>query len=101
MVGYDPQKTSCLLLDVRMPDASGLELQSMLDSRHVSIPIIFISGHVDVRTASKAFRAGACDVLTKPVDAQLLVERVEEALETDRLHRQTVHCSAAKEQLLD
>ncbi|MGI9429206.1 MAG: response regulator transcription factor [Bythopirellula sp.] len=100
MEGYDPQVASCLLLDVRMPNSNGLELQSMLDVRQVSIPIIFISGHVDVRTASKAFRAGACDVLTKPVDAKLLMERVEEALEKDRQHRQSVLSSAAKEQLL-
>lgn len=99
--GHDAQVNSCLLLDVRMPDSSGLELQSMLESKQLTIPIIFISGHVDVRTASKAFRAGACDVLTKPLDADLLIERVEEALEKDRQHRQQASSSAEKAQQLD
>ncbi len=81
---FDGERPGCLLLDVRMPEASGLQLQSMLDAQQVDVPIIFISGHVDVRTASEAFRAGACDVLTKPVDTELLLERVEEALEKGR-----------------
>jgi len=98
---YDPQCPGCLLLDLRMPGASGLQLQSMLDARQVSVPIIFISGHVDVRLASEAFRAGACDVLTKPVDVDVLLERIEEALKKDRQHRQTVHTADAKRQQLD
>lgn len=84
---YNPKRPGCLLLDVRMPDATGLQLQSMLEEQKVAVPIIFISGHVDVRIASEAFRAGACDVLTKPVDVDLLLERVEEALEKDRRFR--------------
>lgn len=84
---YRPDRPGCLLLDVRMPQAGGLQLQSMLEEQQVQVPIIFISGHVDVRTASEAFRAGACDVLTKPVDTNLLLERVAEALEKDRVQR--------------
>ncbi len=84
LASYDGSCPGCLLLDVRMPESSGLQLQSMLDAQQIDVPIIFISGHVDVRTASEAFRAGACDVLTKPVDTEVLVERVEEALEKGR-----------------
>ncbi|MEM8946231.1 MAG: response regulator [Planctomycetota bacterium] len=84
---YDPNRPGCLLLDVRMPESSGLQLQSTLDERDVDVPIIFISGHVDVRLASEAFRAGACDVLTKPVDVDVLLERVGEALEKDKENR--------------
>ena len=85
---------------MRMPDSTGLQLQSMLDARDISVPIIFISGHVDVRSASEAFRAGACDVLTKPVDVDLLLERVREALEKDKHHQLSTRKSAVKEQQL-
>lgn len=87
LAAYDVDRPGCLLLDLRMPEASGLQLQAELDAQHVTIPIIFISGHVDVRIASKAFRAGACDVLTKPVDVDLLLNRVNEALEKDQQQR--------------
>jgi FixJ family two-component response regulator len=98
LANYDPSLPACLLLDVRMPGESGLQLQKMLDSKQ--IPIIFVSGHVDVRTASQAFRAGACDVLAKPVESKLLLERVEEALATDRLNRQHEQQLQAKQALL-
>ncbi len=98
---YDSQSPSCLLLDLRMPGANGLQLQSTLDAQKSTIPIIFISGHVDVRLASEAFRAGACDVLTKPVDVDLLLKRVEEALEKDRQHRQATHSFEVKQQQLE
>ena len=93
---YDASVPGCLLLDVRMPGADGLELQAMLDNQEIDVPIIFISGHVDVRLASAAFRAGACDVLTKPVDVNLLLERVEEALEKDRKRQLTQSENKAK-----
>ncbi len=70
-----------------MPGASGLQLQSMLDTQKITVPILFISGHVDVRLASEAFRAGACDVLMKPVDSDILLSRIEEALAKDKQHR--------------
>lgn len=85
---YDPVRPGCLLLDVRMPEASGLQVQAMLETQKLNMPIIFISGHVDVRIASEAFRAGAYDVLTKPVDVDLLLGRLEEAMEKDKAQRQ-------------
>jgi len=64
---YDPEQTGCLLLDVRMPTMSGLELQGELLRRGISIPIIFISGHAGIPDSAKAFRAGAVDFLEKTV----------------------------------
>lgn len=91
---YQPSMPGCLLLDMRMPGASGLKLQQMLHEQGLRIPIIFVSGHVDVPTASKAFRAGACDVLTKPVDDTVLLDRVAEVLAEDKAYREALQRSA-------
>lgn len=97
---YDPTMPGCLLLDMRMPGGSGLKLQEMLEARSINIPIIFVSGHVDVPTASKAFRAGAKDVITKPVDDTLLLDRVAEALAEDQAYRKELDRTAdARERL--
>ncbi|MFI3186787.1 MAG: response regulator [Methylococcaceae bacterium] len=77
---YDPERPSCLLLDVRMPLMSGHELQNELLLRGINIPIIFISGHADIPDSAKAFRAGAIDFLEKPFDNEVLLERIDEAL---------------------
>jgi FixJ family two-component response regulator len=71
----------CLVLDVRMPGMSGLELQSRLEEEDWLAPIIFISGHADVSTAVQAMRAGAVDFLQKPFSDQALLDRVQQALE--------------------
>lgn len=84
---YDPKLPGCLLLDVRMPSMSGLELQEELIKREISIPIIFISGHAGVPDSAKAFRAGAVDFLVKPFDNQVLLERIEEAINKDIVNR--------------
>jgi two-component system, LuxR family, response regulator FixJ len=75
---------SCLVLDVRMPGISGLELQERLNQSQIDIPIIFISGHGDIPMAVRAMRAGAVDFLTKPFNDQDLLDRVQRALNTDR-----------------
>ncbi len=80
---YDPEQPSCLLLDVRMPSMSGLDLQEELIKRSIDIPIIFISGHADVPDSAKAFRAGAVDFLEKPFNEEILLSRIEEALSKD------------------
>jgi FixJ family two-component response regulator len=85
---YDPKKPGCLLLDVRMPSMSGLELQDELLRREISIPIIFISGHAGIPESAKAFRAGALDFLEKPFDNELLLERIEEAIKKDIANRE-------------
>jgi two-component system, LuxR family, response regulator FixJ len=85
---YDPEQPGCLLLDVRMPAMSGLELQGELLSRDITIPIIFISGHAGIPDSAKAFRAGAMDFLEKPFDNEILLERIEEAIKKDITRRE-------------
>lgn len=80
---YDPDQAGCLILDVRMPSMTGLELQEELVRRDFAIPIIFISGHADVPDSSKAFRAGAIDYLSKPFDSETLLTRMQEAIQKD------------------
>lgn len=83
LIAYDPERPSCLLLDVRMPLMSGHELQNELLNRGIHIPIIFISGHADIPDSAKAFRAGAVDFLEKPFDNEVLLERIDEAINKD------------------
>ncbi len=80
---YDDEWHGCLLLDVRMPGMSGLELQKQLANRGLTLPIIFISGHADVPTSVSAMRAGAEDFLEKPFRKEQLLERIHEALSRD------------------
>ncbi len=80
---FDPEQAGCLILDVRMPRMTGLELQEELSRRDFSIPIIFISGHADVPDSSKAFRAGAVDYMEKPFDSETLLTRMQEAIRKD------------------
>jgi len=80
---YDPDQPGCLILDVRMPLMSGLDLQTELSNRGIIIPIIFISGNAEIPDTAKAFRAGAVDFLEKPFDSELLLERIEEAIKID------------------
>ena len=80
---YDPQKGGCLVLDIRMPRMSGLELQQKLKEQGSTIPIIFITGHGDVPMAVEAMRNGALDFIRKPFREQDLLDRINEALEFD------------------
>ena len=82
--GFDPDQAGCLVLDVRMPNMTGLELQEYLAHKDVSIPIIFISGHADVPDSSRAFRAGAVDYMEKPFDPDVLMSRIQEAIKKDQ-----------------
>lgn len=77
----------CLVLDVRMPGASGLDLQSQLASSGNSKPIIFLTGHGDIPMTVQAMKAGAVDFLTKPVRDQTLLDAVISAIERDRAER--------------
>lgn len=80
---YDPSQSACLILDVRMPAMTGLELQEELLKRAIQIPIIFISGNAEIPDSAKAFRAGAVDFLQKPFDNTVLLSRIEEAFAKD------------------
>ena len=84
---YDPAQPGCLVLDVRMPEMSGLELQEKLNLQGAVIPVIFITGHGDVPMAVEAMQAGAFDFLQKPFRDQDLIDRIQRALEGDRTNR--------------
>lgn len=75
-----PSVPGCLLLDIRMPDMSGVELQRELREQRIGIPIIFITGHADVDTAVATLKAGALDFLQKPIDGGRLADAVVEAV---------------------
>ena len=79
---YDPEQPGCLVLDMRMPYMDGLELQEALVKANSELPIIFISGHADIPVSSKAFRAGALDFIEKPFDNKILLERINEAVDS-------------------
>ena len=80
---YDPRQPGCLLLDVRMPGMSGLELQQELNRRGATLPVIFITGHGDVPMAVEAMQCGAFDFLQKPFRDQDLLDRVQRAMARD------------------
>lgn len=91
---FDSERLGCLLLDVRMPHSSGLELQDTLRGRGVEIPIIFLTAHGDIPTTVRAMRKGAIDFLEKPYQLEVLLKRIEEALAKD----QQIHQSRATDQ---
>lgn len=81
LAGFEPKNVGCIILDVRMPGMSGLELQEILKQRHVHIPLIILTGHADVHLAVQAVKNGAFDVLEKPFNNDLLLERVHKAFD--------------------
>ncbi|MGI0134191.1 MAG: response regulator transcription factor [Candidatus Micrarchaeaceae archaeon] len=78
---------SCLVLDVRLPDANGLDLQRRLSELGIDIPIIFITGHGDIPMSVRAMKAGAVEFLTKPFSDQELLDAIQCAIERDRAGR--------------
>ena len=82
-----PDRPGCLLLDVRMPGPSGLDLQAALPEHGVGLPIIFMTGHADVPTSVRAMKAGAVDFLEKPVQRQDLLDAIGRALARDERQR--------------
>jgi FixJ family two-component response regulator len=87
LAAFNPNRSGCLLLDIRMPGMSGLELQKELARRHSILPIIFITGHGDVPMAVEAMREGAFDFIQKPFRDQDLIDCVHNALELDNRNR--------------
>ncbi|MBI3864777.1 MAG: response regulator transcription factor [Planctomycetia bacterium] len=81
-------RPGCLVLDVRMPEVDGLELQRRLAARGSRLPVIMLSGHGDIPMAVEALRAGALDFITKPFDSKALLARVREGIEHDARIRQ-------------
>jgi len=84
---YDLEQPGCLILDVRMPGMTGLELQDELNRRGAIIPVIFITGHGDVPMAVEAMQHGAVDFLQKPFSDKDLADRVQRALSADLRNR--------------
>jgi FixJ family two-component response regulator len=82
-----PDIPACLVLDVRLPGASGLDLQKSMAEADVDVPIIFITGHGDIPMSVQAMRAGAVSFLTKPFRDQDLLDAIYQALERDRKAR--------------
>jgi len=82
-----PETLSCLILDVRLPGMSGLELQRELNSGNNKVPIIFLTAYGDIPMAVRAMKGGAVNFLTKPVREQELLDAIQAALDRDRLRR--------------
>lgn len=80
---YDAGSPGCLVLDVRMPGMSGLDLQHHLRENDIDLPIIIVTGHADVPMAIRAMKAGAVDFIEKPYSDQVLLERIQAALASD------------------
>jgi len=87
LAAFDPEQPGCLVLDIRMPGMSGMELQQALNLRGAILPVIFITGHGDVPMAVEAMQHGAFDFLQKPFRDQDLIDRVQKALARDRENR--------------
>jgi FixJ family two-component response regulator len=85
---YHVHQPGCLVLDIRMPGMSGIELQQTLNEKGAVIPVIFITGHADIPMAVEAMRQGAFDFLQKPFRDQDLIDRIQKALEHDKETRE-------------
>jgi RNA polymerase sigma factor (sigma-70 family) len=86
---YEPDWRGCLLTDLKMPGMSGLELQKQLQERDIDLPVIMLSAHGDVGTTREALKNGAVDFLEKPVEDEILVDVLQNALRVDaERHRQ-------------
>jgi len=88
LAAYTPNQPGCMVLDIRMPGMSGMELHEVLIERGVVLPIIFVTGHGDVPMAVEAMQQGAFDFLQKPFRDQELIDRVQRALLKDKEYRQ-------------
>jgi FixJ family two-component response regulator len=96
-----PDVASCLVLDIRLPGLSGLDLQNELAKAGVHIPIIFITGHGDIPMTVRAMKGGAVDFLTKPFRDQDLLDAVVKAIEQDRKRREVEKALANVQSLFD
>ena len=82
-----PDRPGCLLLDMRLPGPSGLELQASLQQHGITLPVVFLTGHATVESSVRAMKAGAVDFLTKPVKREVLLDAVQRALARDATQR--------------
>jgi FixJ family two-component response regulator len=84
---YTPDQSGCLLLDIRMPNISGLQLQQFLNQQKYALPIIFMTGHGDVSMAVDAIKNGAEDFIQKPFQSDDLLKKIKRAFKKDRQQR--------------
>jgi FixJ family two-component response regulator len=84
-----PDRSGCLLLDVRLPGPSGLELQAALQRQGVALPVIFLTGHADIASCVQAMKAGAVDFLEKPIEPEALLAAILSALASRSPKRRT------------
>jgi FixJ family two-component response regulator len=87
LLAWNPDNAGCLVLDVRLPGISGLDLQQELLKANIHIPTIFITGHGDIRMSVRAIQAGAVEFLTKPIDHLELVDAIHRSLAKDQAER--------------
>lgn len=80
LVAFDSDRPACLVLDVRMPEIGGFEVQQTLSKHHGHMPIIFVSGHGDIPMSVRAMKQGAFDFMEKPYNSQVMLERIQEAV---------------------
>ncbi len=83
----EPAAPGCLILDIRMPLMSGLELQRILNERSIRLPVIFLTGHADVSIAVQAMKQGASELIEKPFKDQTLLDAVGQSVRTNLAHR--------------
>lgn len=84
LTDFDPAQPGCMLLDIRMPGMSGLELTQHLRSRDITIPVILFTGHGDVHMAVQSMKDGAFDFIEKPYNEQKLLDRIHDAIQHDK-----------------
>ena len=96
-----PDVPSCLVLDIRLPGQSGLDLQSELAKIDIHIPVIFMTGHGDIPMSVRAMKAGAIDFLTKPFRDQDMLDAVGAAIDRDRLRREEEKAKSALKSLYE
>ena len=84
---FEPNTAGCVVLDLRLPGPSGLDLQDLIAAGENPLPVIFLTGHGEVRDSVRAIQRGAVDFLTKPVEAGALINAVTRALAQDRVNR--------------
>jgi len=95
LAAYDPTLPACMVLDVRMPEVSGFDLQAELNRRGTTLPIIFVSGHGDIPMSVRALQNGAIDFVEKPYNSQQMLERVQKAMRVaSDVHRVRQHRQA-------
>jgi RNA polymerase sigma factor (sigma-70 family) len=112
LAAYDPGQRGCLVLDVRMRGMSGLELQEELTNHGATLPVIMVTGHGDIPMAVRAMRAGALDFIEKPYRDQVMLDRIQQAIEVntrqhaaqeelDAIEARLVHVTPREREVLD